>query len=487
MADYTVPVEIRALRPEGTVVKNISGHYYVYERSRVKDEKGRWHTKSGAVIGTIKPGAGFIPREGRATDTDVTCVDYGQYATVIANSQEVLALLDKHFNKEDAIRIYACAIIHFVEGFCHMKGMKKIYDQSWLSLRWPFLKMGDRSLSSFYEVLGYRQTGVLSFEQALCDSGSGKLAIDGHVIGSCSWWNGLSQKGYRFNELKEMQMNMIMAYDVVHKMPVAVKVCEGGENDKLSVKELFDDVTLRYKLLIVDRGFYSESNIEMFCRGHNQYIIPVPNHLNLCKEAVADLIYTASFTYDEPGKIALVEYKVCDHGGFRVYVFHDKDEAMRDEANYTHMIELGRKGYTEEALDEKKPFFGLYVLRTNDSRSPAKDIFMWYKRRWRIETFYDFFSNVQHDEDFQQRSYYKVQGLAFILLVSSLVHREFAEHLKKAGVRESIQDVILDSRMIKLVKRGGIWKCENKKPSQAALLEKLGTSLSPVVPDSSKS
>ena len=151
------------------------------------------------------------------------------------------------------------------------------------------------------------------------------------------------------------------------------------------------------------------------------------------------------------------------------------------------MIELGRKGYTEEALDEKKPFFGLYVLRTNDSRSPAKDIFMWYKRRWRIETFYDFFSNVQHDEDFQQRSYYKVQGLAFILLVSSLVHREFAEHLKKAGVRESIQDVILDSRMIKLVKRGGIWKCENKKPSQAALLEKLGTSLSPVVPDSSKS
>ena len=91
------------------------------------------------------------------------CVDYGQYATVIANSQEVLALLDKHFNKEDAIRIYACAIIHFVEGFCHMKGMKKIYDQSWLSLRWPFLKMGDRSLSSFYEVLGYRQTGVLCF------------------------------------------------------------------------------------------------------------------------------------------------------------------------------------------------------------------------------------------------------------------------------------------------------------------------------------
>ena len=487
MPGYAVPEEIRALRPQGTVVKSISGNYYVYERSRVKDEKGRWHTKSGALIGMIKPGAGFIPREGHTADTKVTCVDYGQYAVVITNSQEVLSLLEKHFNKEDAIRIYACALIHFIEGFCHLKGMKKIYEQSWLSLRWPFLKMGDRSLSSFYETLGYRQSGVLSFEQDLCDNGSGKLAIDGHVIGSGSWWNGLSQKGYRFNELKEMQINMIMAYDVVHKVPAAVKICEGGENDKLSVKELFDDVVLKDKLLIVDRGFYSESNIEMFCTGHNKYIIPVPNHLKLCKEAVADLSYTGAFTYDEPGRIALVEYKVCVHGDYSVYVFHDKEEAMRDEANYTHMIELGRNGYTMEALKEKKAFFGVYVLRTNDTASPARDIFMWYKRRWRIETFYNFFSNVQHDEDFQQRNYYKIQGLAFVLLVSSIIHREFAEHVQKAGVRNSIQDVLLDSRMVKIVKRGGVWKCENRKQSQVVLLEKLGTSLNPDVPVSSKS
>ena len=66
---------------------------------------------------------------------------------------------------------------------------------------------------------------------------------------------------------------------------------------------------------------------------------------------------------------------------------------------------------------------------------------------------------MQHDEDFQQRNYYKIQRLAFILLVSSLIHRKFAEHVQKAGIRNSIQDVLLDSRMVKLVKRGGTWKC----------------------------
>ena len=131
----------------------------------------------------------------------------------------------------------------------------------------------------------------------------------------------------------------------------------------------------------MNRVFYSESNIEMFTDGHNQYIIPVPSQLKLCRDTVDDLSYTASFTYDEPGKIALVEYKACRHGDYIVYVFHDKDEDMRDEANYTHMIELGRKGYTRKALDKKKVFFGVYVLMTNDTTSPAKDIFMWYKRR----------------------------------------------------------------------------------------------------------
>ena len=82
----------------------------------------------------------------------------------------------------------------------------------------------------------------------------------------------------------------------------------------------------------------------------------------------------------------------------------------------------------------------------------------------KIETFYDFFSNVQHDEDFQQRNYYKIQALAFILLVLSLlIHMEFTEHVKKVGIRESIQDVLLNSRMVKLVKRGGTWKCEDRK------------------------
>lgn len=31
MGNYSVPEDIRKMRPAGTTVKNIKGHYYVYE------------------------------------------------------------------------------------------------------------------------------------------------------------------------------------------------------------------------------------------------------------------------------------------------------------------------------------------------------------------------------------------------------------------------------------------------------------------------
>ena len=61
MGAYSVPESIRQLKPKGTMVKNISGHYYVYEYSNYTDENGKRHTKMGRSIGSIKEGIGFIP------------------------------------------------------------------------------------------------------------------------------------------------------------------------------------------------------------------------------------------------------------------------------------------------------------------------------------------------------------------------------------------------------------------------------------------
>lgn len=73
---YAVPENIRKMKPRGTMVKKIKGHYYVYRMQHIKDEKtGKWKIKSLGIIGKIVEGRGFIQN----TDDEPTVCEYGTY------------------------------------------------------------------------------------------------------------------------------------------------------------------------------------------------------------------------------------------------------------------------------------------------------------------------------------------------------------------------------------------------------------------------
>jgi len=69
MGKYSVPKEIRDLRPPGTMVKKQGNGYYAYQRSstkvKVAQEDGtyKWKTqdKMGPCLGTITLENGFLP------------------------------------------------------------------------------------------------------------------------------------------------------------------------------------------------------------------------------------------------------------------------------------------------------------------------------------------------------------------------------------------------------------------------------------------
>lgn len=99
MGKYSVPEEIRAMKPRGTCVKNIKGHFYVYEQKNIQDEYGNWHRRSGACIGKIEYGLGFVSNEAKYYDDRITTLEYGQYAITLANTQQVLDRLLRFLKK----------------------------------------------------------------------------------------------------------------------------------------------------------------------------------------------------------------------------------------------------------------------------------------------------------------------------------------------------------------------------------------------------
>ena len=141
MGKYSVPEEIRKLKPRGTMVKAISGHYYVYEFKTVRDSEGKRHTKMGRALGSIKAGVGFVPNNSFLHDAEITTLEFGDYMVVVENTKKVLDFLREYLNPLDAVRIYLVALIHYVQGYTYEKDIQAFFAMSILSLMFPDVKL----------------------------------------------------------------------------------------------------------------------------------------------------------------------------------------------------------------------------------------------------------------------------------------------------------------------------------------------------------
>ena len=474
MGNYSVPDSIRKFKPSGTMVKVISGHYYVYEYKTITESSGKRRTIMGKSIGSIKDGIGFVPNGNYSRDAEITSLEFGQYAITVQNTQKTLEKLKKYFNPLDAVRIYCIALIYFINGFTYLCDIGKYYEMGYLSILYPDLKLGYSALSELYENLGQRQGSVLKMEQELVDTSSHEVAIDGHVVGCVSEENNLSSKGYKFNKLGEKQINVLMAYDINSEIPLLSRVYDGALSDKTSVKDLLNEVNFSSVLFIVDRGFYSASNLELFTQNNNSYIIPIPNSNKLTKDAVKDTFMANRFIYQKDKKSTTIEYKEIVYDSFRVLVFRDMNESAEEQTNYLRYVEQGHESYTLEKFNEVKDLLGVTVLQTSLFNKTPQEIYKLYKNRWKIETYYNYFKNNVDCNTLHFQDYYKTQGLSFIMLVEALIYREFKE--AAASVKgKNVRECLFDARMIKIHKRGDAWQICNCKKSLRTLFEQLNT------------
>lgn len=483
MGKYSVPADIRALKPRGTMVKKITGGYYVYEYRMERGEDGKRHTRMGRCIGKITLAEGFLPNDVLLRGEEVTSLDFGEWAIALANSQGTHGLLRRFFSPREADQIYVAALIHFVQGFTYVKDLSKYVGMSVLCLRFPSVHLGRDATSELYEDLGRRQGPALRMQQALASAAVGPVALDGHVIGCCSGESGIAAKGCKFKKIAEEQVNLLMAYDASSGLPLLSRLYEGGAVDKVTVQDLLQMVRFVGVIFVVDRGFYSEENLELLTRDGNNYVIPLAKSLKACKAAVSDLTMTGRFVWQKGSKIAVVAYKEQEVGGRRVIVFRDENEAAVMQANYLRHMKRGDKGYTQEKFDELSPLMAVQVLQTSIAKAAcsAERVYGLYKNRWPIETYFDYFANGQDCHTLCQQDYHKMQGLAFLMLVSGLIHREVADAVAESGLGMSVADVLLDARAVKASKRVGMWVPVNCKKKRLEAFEALHTPLE-VVP-----
>lgn len=467
----------------GYEVKGKGGRYYVYEVFSKKLASGAWGKRSGRCVGRIVPGEGFVPNanwEGEgAVDESPTCLEYGQYALVEALAADELALLREHLPADAATMVFAAATLMYADGFQHADQVGPVFEQSWLPLEYaPFgLRMGRTAVGSMLDSLGRRAAPVRAYEQALVDA-CAEMAVDGHAIASSSSGNDLAEAGYKFHALGGDQVNLLMGYDTAAGSPVFSHMYRGSARDASDLADASGLLDMRGLLLLADRGFYTEENMRLFSSNGNSFIMPVPSNRTAFKDAVGAVRaggYEGDFQWRGGRKHSRVQFRQTGlEGGDRVIVFRDVEENERCRFNYQRCIDLGRPGYTPEGLEAQAENFGVYVLRTSSGLGAA-EVFGAYKRRWGIETLFQYVANVGGFENLRAEDHCKEQGMAFVMLVCGRIHARVVGAVRSLGdPTTSVRDVLLMARRMKLVRRGGSWVLANTRKRDLAVLSRLG-------------
>ncbi len=443
----------------------------------------------------------------RFRDVDLENKDYGEYTTVLACTKTVLDGLQQCFHPEDAIRMYALSIIYFIEEYTPASYCGDLFRQSILSNKWTTLSFSEDTINTFLKEIGQHGLMCERYSQSLIDQSSELTAIDGHVIMSNSQQNELAEYGYKYHEIKDKQINVMGAYDAENNRQLVSKAMRGSLPDKLSVQELFVAFTFRNKTFLADSGFYSEENLGYFRANGNHFIIPVPETCVIARIIKEDLSFTESFVYEhiedsntttqrvilyrectvaeleaiddarkqaanqqrnaeeearckpdeKPKKHYVQLNRKSQWGEDRIIVY--RDQVMHDRLVYDYRMQIGSDAkHTVEDLQRLESLFGVIVLRVNDSKSTlsARDAYLKYKKRWTIETHYNFVSNIVKFDGLQTQDYYSMQGLSFLILLVGQIKKAYVEKLRSSSSKfvknMSLQESIVKAKFIKIAK-----------------------------------
>lgn len=470
-------------------IQKNNGTYYVYKYSSIKLPSGKWSSDYGYCIGKIVPEVGFCPNKRYQKELDeqngaefsdsITDVAYGQYALLKTLTSDVLDKLRKCFPTKQAVQIYTYALILCANGFLHVDQIDEFYRESVLSLVYEGLsfKMGYTALSNLLKELGKKGNPAKAFEQMLIDECSGNIAVDGHVIRSASEYNDLAEPGYKYNELKESQVNVLIAYDAKRKAPLMYRTFRGSSIDKASAVELLRSRKFTRVKFIVDGGFYSETMIDLMSRDGNTYIIPLPHSNSEFKRIKRKLDYSSGEFVYKAGKndsARIVYQETYIDEVTRVIVFKDIDENNSKRKSYKQLMDLGERNYTQQSYDKYCEWWGVYVLQTTTDESAA-EVYADYKSRWGIETYNNYVKNDANFNGLKFQNYYEQRGFDFIMLVTGLIHSELNDAVRKLG-KPSIStfDVLVKAGHMRMVLEGNSWKLHNTRTKDIELLGTMG-------------
>ena len=439
-----LPDWVKKHKKKGIAIECRNGRYYATRVTSVWDPvKKRARKVTLEYLGVVTP-EGIIPPKHKRF-SGVECIkEAGNIAFLRYFSDDVVEHLKKYWPDEWE-SLLSLAILKLAYGEC-LKRMQFRYETSMASEYWPNAHLSKNTLSSLLERVGSSWGLQRRFFKSLSEIES-YLAIDLTQVFSYSENINWLESGYNSRDLYMSQLNLLLLWGMNTHVPMFMKLLPGSIHSAKTIVNALYESDLRNVILVADKGFYSNDNVEVLERHNVNYILALKRDLSFVNYPSMDE-YKKYFFYRD----SVEWYHEYKWKGRRIIIYLDKKMSAEEEGNF--LRRCAAKGKSQKRKYEMlKDRFGTLALLT-DLGETAEKIYKLYKQRREIEyAFRSMKTTLEADKTYMQ-SREKLQGYFFIIFLALYIYSKVIDHLKRKDIidKYSVNDILTQLAKIYIIK-----------------------------------
>lgn len=407
-----------------------SGHY-VYHSTTHWDKVLKKRIKTSKYLGTLKPGVGLIRPQSIAASiseyqapTIRSVTEYGNSMLLREATNELRPLLEDAF-PDNWKEIYALLLLR-VTGNVPLKRAKdsgeKLYNPDGIEA-----DLTPVSVSKTLREVGIDRLGQDMVFRSLLGH-SKQLIYDLTAIFSRSMSILQAEKGYNKDKLNLPQINLALLCSADTGMPAMIRSIPGSVKDIKSLYNTIREIDITGKVLILDRGFFSEDVIQELNKAKIDYVLPTRRNSTYYDTRIH---LNKHFIYHKR-LIRCGKRKINDRFS---YLYLDKDLELDETKTLYKKLDEGIIDNAE--LEERSKAAGR-ILIISSLDIPEIELFGLFKKRERVEKMFDAYKNVLDADRLYLQDDESVFGHVFVSFLSLYAYCKIENMLKKAGLSHKL-------------------------------------------------
>jgi transposase len=502
------------------IKQRIGGGVYAYEVQSYWDSKKKQSRQKRRYLGVWDESTGqILPKESKKDVRTTKSFGSAYLLDAVCKDIDLRDKLSDAFGKDgDAILAMALSKLLYQTS---LKNVSGVLDDSFIPEMYALKdSFSSQWLSRFLERLSEKDAAMVSFYNSLIASEEETLIFDITSLSSASRNIDWLEYGYNRDGLDLPQVNLGLVLSLHKHIPLYFKLFPGSINDVTTLRNLVAEIKafgITKSLFVLDRGFYSESNIKEMDLAGVDFIMPLPFGIKIGK----GLISETNKDLENPvnakrfgGEIYYVLENEVEIGAVKVYgyvLFNKKRESLEINSFFNRLIDIENKLEGKEvygnpieyfertagnfaryfecsvngrtislrrrvnAISQAVNRFGKTILLSATKRNWV-EVLSLYRERDEVEKKFDDLKNELEVMPLRVQKVATLQGLIFVFFISLVMRAMLLQRSRNAGLldKSSIEEIIMELSKLRAVKIGTVWRLTEISKRQRTILEKLG-------------